>query len=634
MSSTREPGFDLAVAIARPGFTPAVRDAGALVALLESPERVRIIGSAKNAERDGERGGEAVVRDATRALVALRAAGREALLRRLGAAGSGSGGAGSAGGGKLGSGGAPELLDDGAATRMITALGAIARTGDAAATRALLPLVTAPGERWRRAAVVALGKLGGDAARGLSADASVDAAVNEARAVVMARWDAEALSAAERRALTEALGKLGGGGAVAKLTALAPGEDAELARRRDRALLMSRRDQSRRRAAVAPIGEGGSGGGGSGAVGVGDSQPDSQTNAQIDSQIDSQIDAAAAVPAMKLAWSCRSGMGPLLAEELRALGHELLERQIDGAVTRFSGPLSAVFAARLWTQIGLVAPLGEGELAAAIPAAICQPAVRGLLTALTRGAVRWRLEMASGGPRRGLVWQVVRDVAARAPEMINEPADTTWTIIADERRRTLLLRPRRLEDPRFAWRLMELPSASHPTVAAAVAALAKPRGGERVWDPFTGSGSELIECSIAAARSGGGPLELFGSDLDPEALAAATSNIAAAGLAVALVRADARDHRPGAAAASSGAIDLIASNPPLGGRLRGDAGQLLCDALPNFAAALRRGGRLVWITPSPKRTTPVAEELGLVLDRAFDVDLGGMRARLERWLKP
>ncbi|HRC57124.1 MAG TPA: hypothetical protein PKU97_14420, partial [Kofleriaceae bacterium] len=70
------------------------------------------------------------------------------------------------------------------------------------------------------------------------------------------------------------------------------------------------------------------------------------------------------------------------------------------------------------------------------------------------------------------------------------------------------------------------------------------------------------------------------------------------------------------------------------GRLRGDAGALLCEAARRFASALRPGGRLVWITPAPRRTTEAMERAGLALDRAFDVDLGGLKARLERWHKP
>lgn len=670
----RDPTFDLAKALAQPGFTPAVRDVEALLSLLERED-------------------DALIKRVTRGLVALRGVARDALVRRL----------------------AGEELEAQVATRMIAALGAIARTGDALATRALLPLVTAPSERWRRAAVVALGKLGGDAARGLLPDAAVD----EARAVILGRWGAEGLEPPELRALTEAMGKLGGGAAVEKLQALDTEGDAELARRRDRALVMSRRDSWRGEASKPAAGDSQSGATGAellievrGGDGDGDGSWDGPTdplgNAMAspeqraqrgarrpgDDKLDdagergdgdrdeqqlrsgqtldddpedspfsvnaSDVDADAAVPDSELVWHCRGGLGPLLAEELGKLGHRVVERNPDWVRTRFAGRLGDVHEARLWTQIGLVVPLGGGELPEAITEAICQPSVRKLLPRLTRGVVRWRLELASGGPRRAMVWQVVRDVAQRAPELINEPADTTWTIVVDEARRALQLRPRRLADPRFAWRQIDLPSASHPTVAAAVAALGKPRAGERVWDPFTGSGSELIECAIAAAASpalpeepprrggraatqpgvgapgpaaarGAAALDLLGTDLDADALDAAARNAGAAGVPVHLERADARSYRPGD---RPGSVDLIASNPPLGGRLRGDAGQLLCDALPGFAAALRRGGRMVWITPAPKRTTPVAESLGLVLDRAFDVDLGGLRARLERWRKP
>lgn len=701
----RDPTFDLAAALAQPGFTPGARDVDALLALLEGED-------------------DALVKRATRGLVALRHVAREALVKRLR--------------------GAPEPQ---LATRMIAALGALARTGDAEATRALLPLVTAPSERWRRAAVVALGKLGGDAARGLLPDAAVD----EARAVILARWDASGLEPPERRALTEAMGKLGGGAAVEKLEALETEGDAELARRRDRALVMSRRDSWRLDAVRATAGDslsgasasessnevlievrGGESSGWDGptdpdglALGApgrrgslhergdrsgerGDQSGDRSGDQSEDEALRSghtldddpedspfsinasDVDAEATVPESELVWHCRGGLGPLLAEELTALGHRIVERNADWVRTRFAGRLGEVHEARLWTQLGLVVPLGGGELAAAITEAICQPQVRKLLPRLTRGVVRWRLELASGGPRRAMVWQVVRDVAQRAPELINEPADTTWTIVVDEARRTLQLRPRRLADPRFTWRQIDLPSASHPTVAAAVAALGKPRVGERVWDPFTGSGSELIECAIAAAGApsllrpssprpgadgkpagepGGEPagepggsneaprrssraatqpgigapgptaaaprgaavLDLLGTDLDGDALDAAARNASAAGVPVILERADARSYLPGD---RPGTIDLIASNPPLGGRLRGDAGQLLCDALPGFAASLRRGGRMVWITPAPRRTSPVAEALGLVLERAFDVDLGGLRARLERWRKP
>ncbi|MBK7537348.1 MAG: methyltransferase [Myxococcales bacterium] len=569
----RPAGFDLRAVIAQPSFTPSVRDGAALLDLLVGHDEV-------------------VTRHATRGLLALGGAGRDLLLRRLaqlapGALSDGrTSAAGEPGGGHASARSDEQVdeqadeqvdeqvdehaervaqhdehADDHAATRLIAALGAMARHGDPAAIGALVPLLAAPQERRRRAALQALGKLGGDAARG----ALAQEAVADVRTAVLARWDAGEHSPAERRALTEALGKLGLAEGERRLAELDAGEDRELARRRDRAVIMSRRDQRR-------------------------AEP-------------SSVRDDVAVPDLELVWSCRGGFGHLLAQELTQAGHRVLRQRQDAVTTRFSGPLSAVFAARLWMQVGLRLPLPEGPLAESFATALTEPLVRALLSELTCGVVRWRLELA-GGPRRGAVWEIVQALARRAPELVNEPADTTWTFFVDETARTIELRPRRLADPRFAWRVAELPAASHPTVAAAVAFLAAPRGGERVWDPFVGSGSELIECALLAARHGGPPLQLMGTDLDDAALAAAAQNATAAGVAPTLRKEDARLARPGQ-------VDLIASNPPLGGRLRGDAGALLCEAARRFASALRPGGRLVWITPAPRRTTEAMERAGL-----------------------
>jgi tRNA (guanine6-N2)-methyltransferase len=158
-------------------------------------------------------------------------------------------------------------------------------------------------------------------------------------------------------------------------------------------------------------------------------------------------------------------------------------------------------------------------------------------------------------------------------------------------------------------------------VAAALARVAGVGDGDRVWDPFVGAGAELVERALL------GPTKtLLGSDLDEGALTAARENLAAAGLTATLEHADARTHAPGP-------VDLIITNPPLGARLRGDAGGLLAACLPHFARQLASGGRLVWITPAMRKTQPVAEHSGLRLTRALEVDLGGVRGRLERWVK-
>jgi tRNA G10 N-methylase Trm11 len=139
-----------------------------------------------------------------------------------------------------------------------------------------------------------------------------------------------------------------------------------------------------------------------------------------------------------------------------------------------------------------------------------------------------------------------------------------------------------------------------------------------VWDPFCGSGAELVE------RARLGRCMLTGSDLDETALAAARANLAAAHVEATLALADARTHVPGP-------VDLVITNPPLGSRVQVDAVGLLVAALPGFARALAPGGRLVWITPASKHTTPAAERAGLVRTRELAIDLGGVRGRLERW---
>src|SRR5258706_1904389 len=192
---TRAPGFDLAAELAKPSFTPAQRDAPALVELVM-------------------RGDEPSAGRASVALAGLGDAGRIAVeLRR-------------------------DVPDEGARARLAGVLGLLARRGDGDARAGVLAALGDASPRVRRAAIGALGKLAG----------------NDATAAVLARWDATDVPGDERRALAEALGKLGGEAALARLRALDPGDDAELARRRDRALVMAERSAKRREDLHAPGG--------------------------------------------------------------------------------------------------------------------------------------------------------------------------------------------------------------------------------------------------------------------------------------------------------------------------------------------------------------------------------------------
>ncbi|HSN27866.1 MAG TPA: methyltransferase, partial [Kofleriaceae bacterium] len=481
----RAADFDLAKELAKPSFTPGQRDAPALVDL--------------------------VIADHDKAAAVLARLGdvaRTAILERLDA-----------------------VADEGGRARLVGALGLLARAGDATARTELLARVRDPGVRVRRAAETALGKLPAD---------------DESRAALLARLDADDAPPDELRTLAEALGKLGGEAVLARLRALDPKGDAELARRRDRALLMIERDAGR--------------------------------------SAESTIDASVALPfAVRL--HCKAGLGALLAEEVGVPPEA--DAWVETRVPRWD----ALWTWRLWATAGLRVPLpasgrDDAAVARAIVETLTSPDVRGLLRAMTRGPVRWRLGFPSGH-RRALVWRIARDVAARAPELVNDPTQTVWDVLVDEG--ALELVPRRADDPRFAWRVAEVPAASHPTVAAALAFVAGARAGERVWDPFCGSGAELVE------RARLGPCTLLGTDVDESALAAARANLAAANVDATVALADARSHAPQP-------VDLILTNPPLGSRVQVDAAGLLVAALPGFARALVPNGRLVWITPAAKQT--------------------------------
>jgi precorrin-6B methylase 2 len=600
---TRPAGFDLASELAKPSFTPGARDAHALVALIVAGDEPTATRAAPAVARLGDAGRTAVegmlaeldgtgqaadatsARDGSGGDAEARAAGG-APAKRAKSAGEEDGAQAARGEGATADRAKPRAArggdrgrakpakdDDGARARLIGVLGLLARGGD---ERARMQVIARTGDRAvrvRKAAVIALGKLGGD----------------EARQALIARWDTADAAPEERRALAEALGKVGGDDALVRLRALGASDDGELMRRRDRAILMA--DRTAKRDEVSRI-----------------------------------VDDVAPPAPVAIELGCRPGLGALLVEELAALGIAAQLIGDRGAALRLERPLGSLFAARLWATMAIRVPLAAGrDLASAITATIAARSTVSLLRAWTRGPIRWRLGFASGH-KRAIVWRVARDVTAAVPALINDPTSTTWDIIVDSdgkrdemEHAVLALVPRRLDDPRFGYRVADVPAASHPTVAAALVWLSEPSADDRVWDPFCGSAVELVECARRApVRS------LVGTDLDAGALEAARENLEAAGVDAQLVQGDARSDAPGP-------VDLILSNPPLGSRVQIDAVALLVAALPNLVRALAPRGRLVWITPSTRKTSPVAEQLGLVRTRSYAVDLGGVRGQLERW---
>ncbi|HEY3666213.1 MAG TPA: methyltransferase, partial [Polyangiaceae bacterium] len=434
--------------------------------------------------------------------------------------------------------------------RLLGVLGRIAQAHPSPDFRAaLLAALEDSDERSRRVASVALGKL---------------PAVPELEGRLLERW--ASASVVEKRSLAEALGKSGSERAVVLLRA-ERSSDPELQRIIERACLMLERDNAR-------------------------AQPSSIA-----------LDQPLGVP-QSLVVHCRAGLSWVLAEEARSLrlGPGTLIGP-DRIRLSHRGSFGELLKLRTALGFGLEVPLPGGSqesLAARVVAAFEHPDAERAVRAWTSGRARFRLSFAEGGHQRDKVWRIAAAVAERISWFHNDPKDSTWDVIIDAVRGTLELCPRGFDDPRFAYRAQDVRAASHPTLAAALARVAEARADDVVWDPFVGSGLELIERGLL------GPYrELHGSDLESAALAAARTNAERATVTLKLTQADARSHR-------LRNVSLIITNPPMGRRVArdGSLGPLLDAFLEHAKSVLAPKGRLVWLSPLPDRTAATARRLG------------------------
>jgi predicted RNA methylase len=431
----------------------------------------------------------------------------------------------------------------------------------------LLAALDEPLAQSRKLAARGLGKLGDVRAEGRLLDAL------------------ERSSGPERKSVVDALGALGGESSLRPLAAL-EAADEDLVRRRERArALIERR--------------------------LGRAEPG-----------ELRLDAALGTR-WRIALSCRRGLAEVLADELHARAKPEL-RSLERVDIEHSGSLRELLDARTATELALVLPLKRPNgrdpaehIADALAGGECIAA----LARWTHGVPRFRVAWTSGGHRRGLTWALDRALRARTSAIVNDSHAALWTLRAPPNAEgELLLIPRFTPDPRFEYRVADVPAASHPTIAAALARWAGVEADDVVWDPFVGSGLELIE------RARLGPVrELWGSDIDPRALAAARQNLEAAGITTArLVGQSALEFAPPAPS-------LIISNPPMGRRVArdGSVGDLLEAFVRHAAKVLRPSGRLVWLSPLARRTERVAWSVGLEVKAGPEVDLGGFSAQVQ-----
>jgi tRNA G10 N-methylase Trm11 len=239
------------------------------------------------------------------------------------------------------------------------------------------------------------------------------------------------------------------------------------------------------------------------------------------------------------------------------------------------------------------------------------------------------LNFVGKGHQRAAVGRLASRIYARCPDILNDARKVTWTIdiYPDGRGHLVELRPNLTPDPRFSYRQKDVPAASHPPLAACLARLAGRIGHEVIWDPFCGSGLELIESALL-----GGVRGLYGTDRSATAVGIAQNNFAAAKLKSVPAKFMCGDFRDIAwsQAPGAGRVTLIITNPPMGMRVPvADLTQLIGDLFRVAATVLPPGGRLVLVNPV-SRVTPHPL---LKLQFQQKVDMGGFECRMEKYLK-
>lgn len=361
--------------------------------------------------------------------------------------------------------------------------------------------------------------------------------------------------------------------------------------------------------------------------------------ARLTSPGDIQLDRALARPSgLRIHLHCRRGLERILADEARALVPDLFSvKSVTTGLVAVEPlqpfTLGDLHRLRCFAQLGFV--LGDVRASSTEEAVnplalrIASTRTRDLLSAFTDGAFRYRIELDASLGDSDLVRKVAAEVHRFDPSILNDPREAPWSVDVFQAPggATVELRPRLSPDPRLSYRQGEVAAGSHPPLAAAMARLAGPYAGEVAWDPFCGSGVELVERAML-----GGVARVIGTDLSEEAVDIARRNFESAavpGVRGSFVCADFREFAK-LPELGLGSVSLVITNPPMGRRIPiADMRGLIVNLFNAASRALRPGGRLVF--PNPLKIE--APERSLRLISRGVVDLGGFDCQLEMWVK-
>jgi 23S rRNA G2445 N2-methylase RlmL len=337
---------------------------------------------------------------------------------------------------------------------------------------------------------------------------------------------------------------------------------------------------------------------------------------------------------------CRKGLEEILRDEVKDYIAKHGRFRIVGvrgglvAITPV-GPfsLSHIYTLRCFATVGFflghVRSSNPKESIDALASVITSPSSRSILAAFTEGSIRYRLEFVSKGHQRGAVRLLANRAYAMCPDILNDARKAPWSVDLQPIRNgiSVELRPKLTPDPRFTYREGDIRAASHPPLAACMARLAGRVKNEIVWDPFCGSGLELIERTLL-----GGVKCIYGTDISPDAIDISRANFASSKVKAVQAKFASCDFRDYAKVEGLGpeSVTLIITNPPMGRRIRvPNMRKLFEDLFAVAAAVLRPGGRLIFA--NPLHIEPLDPSLKLKYRKV--VDLGGFNCRLEMYLK-
>ncbi|WP_238350638.1 TRM11 family SAM-dependent methyltransferase [Kribbella shirazensis] len=272
------------------------------------------------------------------------------------------------------------------------------------------------------------------------------------------------------------------------------------------------------------------------------------------------------------------GAADLLAEELRGLSsvHSVRRTAPDIVECIVDGPLDQLAACALYSTVA-VRDL-ERSLRVGVLSTLEHPIK---FRVGDRDPVRRQATIATVEQRHG--W-------------VNRPAD--WDVNLERSAGGWVVQFGPLTWARRFGRLERLPWSTNVIVADVLVRLAKLRAGQRVLDPFCGTGTILL--SVRRRES---TARVLGTDHDLHALTLAARNLELPG-ALGLVRAEA-----GALPLRPGSVDRVVTNLPFGkqvGSHRGNHG-LYPDVLREIERVLAPDGRAVVLTEDKRLLRGVLE---------------------------